>query len=274
MAPPLAPNMKISQLSGFTFSRLSLVVPALLFGLWGGVILRLKTSGLLSELQNPSFHPLSIGTGLACLILALCYPFLLNPRTPALKNRWGLLFVATLLLAAPVIIYLTLPPDHPTTGFLARKYAPASSNMNIYQLLGVDQNDLQKDLQSRKLNATNDQHIELDMLELNFIANNTGLKKLYDNTAITLSGQCLPADAKDDKKSFRLVQMIMFCCAADAKVLGITVSGESGTTQSGTWLDVSGILHFKATDGIPYLVMEAASPEDDAPPPDLPLPQK
>jgi hypothetical protein len=254
------------------FSRANLLLPALIFGLWGCVIFRLKTSGLLAELQSPVFHPFSIGTAVGCLLLAVAYPLMIDPKNRLTRANWPRLAASTLLLAAPVLIFTTLPKGNPTTGFLARRYSPASSNMNIYQLLGIDQKDLRQDLQFRKEHAANGQLLELDMLELNFIANNSGLRKLYEHAGVNLSGQWL-ADANGDKHSFRLVQMIMFCCAADAKVLGVRVDGEAAGTQNGAWLEVSGILHFTPS-GMPCLTMRQSHPKDDAPPPDPPLPQR
>ncbi|MDR0534272.1 MAG: hypothetical protein LBH01_10005 [Verrucomicrobiales bacterium] len=264
--------MNLSRINSRFFSRASLLFPALLLGLWGCVIFRLKTSGLLAELQSPTYHPFSIGTAAACLVLALCYPLVSDIKRQSGRSRWPRLILAILLLASPVIIFATLPQDSPTTGFLARRYSSTSSNMNIYQLLGIDQKDLLQDLQFRKQHAANGQSLELDMLELNFIANNSGLRKLYDQTPVNLSGQWL-ADANGNTQSFRLVQMIMFCCAADAKVLGVRVDGQPPGGQNGAWIDVFAVLRFNSS-GTPYLILQQSKPQDDAPPPDLPLPQR
>ena len=247
------------------------LLPALVLALWGGVILRLKSSGLIADLQNPFYHPLSMGAAGCCLLLALLYPLIFSVRPSVSSNRRLALMTVGLLLAAPVAIFMTLPKDNPTTGFLARRISSAANSGNLYRLLGVNERDFLNDLLSRK-QAANGERLELDLLAVNFIANHAGLKKLYRQSLVTLSGQYLHASS-NGKQSFRLVQMIMFCCAADAKVLGIGVDGEVDAMQDGTWLNIDGVLDFDA-DGTPYLVLQNARLEESAPPPDLPLQQK
>jgi hypothetical protein len=247
-------------MSAVIFSRVNLLLPALVFGLWGCVIFRLKTSGLLAELQSSVFHPFSIGMAICCLLLAVVYPLVIDPKSRPTRASWFRLAASALLLVAPVLVFVTLTEDGPITGFLTRRYSPASSSLNIYQLLGIDQGDLCKELHSRKELAASGQLVGLDMLELHFIASNSGLRRLYEHAEVRLSGQWLA----DGRHCFRLVQMIMFCCAADAKVLGVWVDGEVAGAQGGDWLEVSGILHFDSS-GVPCLDMRQSRPGGDAP---------
>ncbi|MDR1305492.1 MAG: hypothetical protein LBK76_09760 [Verrucomicrobiales bacterium] len=245
-------NMLNSRLNSWLFSRLTLLLPAVLFGLWGGVIFRLQTSGLLAELQNTTYHPFSISAAIVCWLLALSYPLLIEPTARPARCRWRSLTLAILPLAAPVALFVTLPRDHPTAGFLARRYAPATDGMNIYQLLGIDQSALRQDLRLRQAQA-NRHPVKLNLLELNLIVSAPDLRQVYDQAEVSLTGQWLAA-TDGSVKSFRLAQMIMFCCAADARVLGLDVTGEAIGARDGDRLEVTGILCFETT-GVPRLLL-------------------
>ena len=91
--------------------------------------------------------------------------------------------------------------------------------------------------------------IQLETIDLLFAASEPALREEFENQRVTLVGQFVPPRSNDG--SFDLVRMIMVCCAADARPLGIKVTATAPTgVDSMGWVRVTGVARFKEEGGI------------------------
>ena len=91
--------------------------------------------------------------------------------------------------------------------------------------------------------------IQLETIDLLFAAEEPGLRDEFDNQRVTIVGQYVPA--RDGGKNFELVRMMMVCCAADARPIGVTVeTGRAPEVPSMGWMRVTGTASFIEEGGL------------------------
>jgi|GEM_PF-1078822 len=242
-------------------SKIRFFLPPLILGAWGCVLLRMKLSGALLELQNPAYHPLTLGAVGLLLLTAIVYPFLFDASNsqPPLKLHKA---AAGLLLLLPVAAWLALPGKNANAGMLTRRETSLGSDLSLYRLLKVDPDELHDELLQRVQSAGTDSFINLDLLELNRITQCKDLQDAYQGHHVTLLGQWLPGETGGE---FKLVQVIMFCCAADARVVGTKVMGDAGHRAKGDWLEVDADLQFDEGSNAPRLRLLEARAQSGLP---------
>ncbi|MFQ3671768.1 MAG: hypothetical protein SNJ84_09965, partial [Verrucomicrobiia bacterium] len=103
------------------------LLPALILGIWGCLLIRLHVSGDLINLQATRFHPLTLIAAIACLLTALAAPLLFQPppRPTPLPRLLTLLGQALILLLPPAAYLLQGPTFATPTALLDRAWAAA-----------------------------------------------------------------------------------------------------------------------------------------------------
>ncbi len=91
--------------------------------------------------------------------------------------------------------------------------------------------------------------LEVNILDLLYLADDPETRRAYQGRKVKVTGQVAPAP--DDPGAFKLVRMVMICCAADARPAGVKVATPNAPSlKSMDWVDVEGALEFVEEMGI------------------------
>ena len=99
--------------------------------------------------------------------------------------------------------------------------------------------------------------IQLETIDLLFAAEEPGLLEEFDNQRVSVIGQYVPP--RDGRTNFDLVRMMMVCCAADARPIGVGVeTGQRHDLPRMGWIRVTGTARFVEEGGFrqPRLIAE------------------
>ena len=102
-----------------------------------------------------------------------------------------------------------------------------------------------------------DGSIQVETLDLLFAAQEPGLREEFENQRVSIIGQYVPPRGGGEG-GFDLVRMFMVCCAADARPLGIKVTGQPVAVPRMGWVRITGIARFEDKGGVlePSLELE------------------
>ncbi len=118
------------------------------------------------------------------------------------------------------------------------------------------------------LTRTPDGRIVAEVLDLLYAAQDTALRKDFENKAVVLTAQLMPDAANNASgKRFKAVRMFMTCCAADARPVATLVESDTppGVPEM-TWIKVTGTATFPIENGRRIAVLKAERVEKSAPP--------
>jgi uncharacterized repeat protein (TIGR03943 family) len=90
--------------------------------------------------------------------------------------------------------------------------------------------------------------IQVETLDLLFAAQEPGLREVFENQRVAIVGQYVPPRG-GQTGGFDLVRMFVVCCAADARPLGIKVTGEPVAVPRMGWVRITGVARFGAVGG-------------------------
>jgi uncharacterized repeat protein (TIGR03943 family) len=118
------------------------------------------------------------------------------------------------------------------------------------------------------LQRTADGTIIAEVLDLLYAAQDTTLRKDFENKKIELIGQLMPDTAENASgKRFKAVRMFMTCCAADARPIAALVEAETvPDLPDMTWIKVTGTSTFPIENGRRISVLKADKVEKTKPP--------
>lgn len=106
-----------------------------------------------------------------------------------------------------------------------------------------------------------DGSIQLETLDLLFAAQEPGLREEFENQRVSIIGQYVPPrDA--EAGGFDLVRMFVVCCAADARPLGIKVTGGPVAVPRMGWVRITGLARFEEKDGTNEPILELEKIEE------------
>lgn len=216
------------------------LLPALVLGIWGCLLVRLWVSGDLINLQSPRFHLLTLVAAGACLLTALLAPLFFQPPPQKLPLRCFLrLLGQSVVLLLPPLAYLIQGPTFSTpTALLDRAWIAANArhSSNLPRRSRPDSVAL-----AQRLAETDPaMPVPVSMVELLTIEADPALRVAFAKRSVELLGQFLP----DTPEQFRLVRLLMVCCAADARPLGLVVYGNAPDFEPGNWATTVGHLTF------------------------------
>jgi uncharacterized repeat protein (TIGR03943 family) len=229
------------------FVNLGFYLPAFALSAWGVTLLHTVFSGRLVTLLHPFFRPLVLVAGILLLILSVAHLcFFRPPPDPELSERGWKTTVFPIFSS----LFLTLPLLY------AAAYAPMGFSENALEARGLDSNlnlpaetddDAQRLLQAiEKLKPG--EAVRIDLPDLATAATVSKLVQVLEGRDVRVPGQFHSMGA-DQFKVFRL---LMFCCAADAVPLSVTVKGTAGPDlKDGNWVEVEGSVRFvKSKDSL------------------------
>lgn len=225
------------------------LIPVAVLGSWGVLLFHLRESGMLANMQNPAFQTGTLLCAGMLLALTLTYPFLFNipEKLPsATILRWC---GHSLLLALPWLAYALIPSAAQATGaLLDRNWNAASLNapMTMPKAGTADVETIRSWLKE----TAADSPIDATPLELIVLQNEPELRNDAQGRLFHCIGQYVPVDGKE----FRLVRLLMVCCAADARPVGIMINGQAPAgIKDGDWLMVEGNVDLGNGSGPPRI---------------------
>jgi len=250
--------------------------------LWGVLLTMFWASGRVDSYLHPQFHPLVALSGFLLIVLAGLWWWAsgkgeaschdcgchhehekgAGPRS-ALSAGTVLAFV---LLLVPVSAATIVSPSQFGEAAVMNRgmvtdisqlpaFAPPNAGLEDAPLLGdgeeiPDVADWPGDKEEgvEYFTRTTDGAIQVETLDLLFAASEPALREEFENQRVTLVGQYVPPRSGDG--NFDLVRMIMVCCAADARPLGVKVIAPApdGVDSMG-WVRVTGIARFEDRGG-------------------------
>ena len=260
-------------------SRRLLTVITLL--LWGLLLTKFWASGRVDSYLHPQFHPLVAMSGFLLLALAGLW-WWASGRGEASDHECGChhehgaeersalsagTILAFVLLLVPVSAATIVSPSQFGEAAVMNRglvtdisqlpsLAPPNSGLEDAPTLGADEEipdvaDWPEDKEEgvEYFTRAPDGAIQLETIDLLFAASEPALREEFENQRVTLVGQFVPPRSNDG--SFDLVRMIMVCCAADARPLGIKVTAPAPTgVDSMGWVRVTGVARFEEKGGI------------------------
>lgn len=256
--------------------------------LWGGTLLYFRISDRVASYLHPQFHPYVLAAGAGLLVLAVLWWWASGeadaqchdcgchhghddePRS-SLSAGAALAFLVLLLpLSAAAFIS---PGQFGEAAVMNRGIVTDISQLPSAELPGGSWDDAPAwDENIDDVDATWDDRqeegveyftrgpdgaIQVETLDLLFAAQEPGLREEFANQRVSIIGQYVPPQGGAEA-GFDLVRMFVVCCAADARPLGIRVTGEPVAVPRMGWVRITGIARFQDNGGLlePSLELE------------------
>jgi len=224
-----------------TFSMQAMLAP-LVLGIWGAVMLDVVATGKINTLLHPAFHPWVALTGGLLVIIAVALLFAPGALHPEPLRAW---LGRGVLLMVPLLVSLYAAPST----FSA--YTVLNRGVNASSPPVAQTNETVPPGSSTTAGKT-DQPLQTDIPGvMSFIE--TDQKRLeMDGKSVQLLGQYYPS--KDGE--YEIVRLYMYCCAADASPISLSVEGDLASEKQEDWIQVTGTVRFRQRLGQwePYLV--------------------
>ena len=256
--------------------------------LWGGTLLYFWVSGRVVAYLHPQFHPYVLAAGFGLLALAAlwwwasretdagcheCGCHHEGENEPRSRLSAGAAFAfAVLLLPVSAAAFIS-PSQFGEAMVMNRGIVTDISQLPSAEISGgnwddapawdasIDDADVTWDQSQEEgveyFTRGPDGSIQVETLDLLFAAQEPNLREEFENQRVSIIGQYVPPRGGAGS-GFDLVRMFMVCCAADARPLGIKVTGEPVAVPRMGWVRITGIARFEDNGGVlePSLELE------------------
>jgi uncharacterized repeat protein (TIGR03943 family) len=264
--------------------------------LWGTTMLYFWLSDRIASYLHPQFHPYVLMAGVGLLLLAplwwwasreteegchSCGCHHDHEDEPRSRLSAGALFAfAVLLLPVSAAAFIS-PSQFGEAAVMNRGIVTDISQLPSAEMPGGNWEDApQWDESVDSVDASwpegqeegveyftraPDGSIQVETLDLLFAAQEPGLREEFENQRVSIIGQYVPPRG-GAAGGFDLVRMFMVCCAADARPLGIKVTGEPVAVPRMGWVQITGIARFEDNGGVLEPSLELEKIEEVEPP--------
>ena len=256
--------------------------------LWGGTLFYFWSSGRIASYLHPQFHPYVLVAGTGLLVLAVLWWWASRESDAGCHDCGGhhghgdgprsrlsagaALAFLVLLLPLSAAAFIS-PSQFGEAMVMNRGIVTDISQLPSAGMPGGNWDDAPAwDEEIDDVDATWDQRqdegveyftrgpdgsIQVETLDVLFAAQEAGLREEFENQRVSIVGQYVPLRGGAGG-GFDLVRMFMVCCAADARPLGIKVTGEPVAVPRMGWVRITGIARFEDTGGVlePSLELE------------------
>ena len=256
--------------------------------LWGGTLLYFWISGRVVSYLHPQFHPYVLAAGLGLLLLAALWWWASREtdagcgacgchhdgeNEPRSRLSAGAAFAFVVLLLPVSAAAFISPSQFGEAMVMNRGMVTDISQLPSAGMPGGNWDDAPAwDEEVDEADATWDQtqeegveyftrgpdgSIQVETLDLLFAAQEPNLREEFENQRVSIIGQYVPPRGGAGG-GFDLVRMFMVCCAADARPLGIKVTGEPLAVPRMGWVRITGLARFEDNEGVlePSLELE------------------
>lgn len=258
-------------------------LPGATLAAWGGILLWFFFSGRVQALLHPMFRPYVLIAGIVMLLLACSFVLLPAAVDPCAEDEmagktfgrqaWGRVLTFVILLV-PICTAAAFSSD----GYglstvlnrgvvsdaqgLVNKTKPTPYVAPPLPSRDGSQAQAQEAAPSSPMDEiprSKDGNIIVQVVDLLYAAQDTGLRADLKNQNVELIGQLMPDNVSNTSgKRFKLVRMFMVCCAADARPVAVLVESESKPKgEEMSWIKAVGKVEFPVENGRPVAVLKA-----------------
>ncbi|MBJ7257924.1 MAG: TIGR03943 family protein [Chthoniobacterales bacterium] len=262
--------------------------------LWGALMLWFWGSGRIVSYLHPQFHPLVAATGAVLLLLAPAWWWATRAAEAGCAGcgchhehdagersamSVGAIFAFAVLLLPVSAAALVSPSQFGEAAVMNRgmvtrlSQLPAAAapddNFESAPVLGEDEEIPEvapwpagQEEGVEYFTRGPDGSIQLETVDLLFAAEEQAMREEFENQRVSVVGQYFPR-REGGSGGFDLVRMLMVCCAADARPVGIRVASPQapGVARMG-WIRVTGTARFVMVDGLLQPRLEAETIEE------------
>ncbi|MGA0093084.1 MAG: TIGR03943 family putative permease subunit [Chthoniobacterales bacterium] len=251
--------------------------------LWGGLMVWFWASGRIVSYLHPQFHVLVAGAGTVLLLLAPAWWWATREITagcgdcgchhgheaepPRGALGAGAVFAFVVLLLPVSAAMLVSPSQFGEAAVMNRgivssiSQLPAAGASVPGDLEGAPMLDEGEELPDvydwpeeeeegvEYYTRGPDGAIQLETIDLLFAAEEPGLRDEFDNQRVSIVGQYVPS--RGPGATFDLVRMMMVCCAADARPVGVEIeTAQPRDFPRMGWIRVTGPVRFVESGGL------------------------
>ncbi|MES2570377.1 MAG: TIGR03943 family protein [Verrucomicrobiota bacterium] len=276
-------------------------LPCATLATWSAILLYFYFSGRINSLLTPAFRPYVLVAGIVLALMAAV--FILTPADASccsaadcghslVRLPIGKLFTFAVLLL-PITVSATFSPDsfgkklienrgidtdgstlqpRKTTSFTPPELPlPTKEDTASLQPPPSAESDAGTDSKNASdyLQRTPEGFIMVEVLDLLYAAQDTELRKDFENKKVELVGQLMPDKTVNatGPKRFKAVRMFMTCCAADARPVATLVETDQlPDLPEMTWVKVIGTSTFPLENGRRVAVLKSERIEKASPP--------
>lgn len=211
---------------------LNYALPPMVLSAWGMVMLHTWMTGRTKMLLHPFFQPLIAIAGGLLLLLAFAHLCYYLPRPG--RFRW----VQWLVLLLPVLAAAVTAPKSFSDQMIAARGVQLTSN--ALSASSLDDATTQRLMQSIT-DADPTKPLPMDVLDLVTIAGSPVVAQKLEGRTLRMRGQYYGMSGSD----FKLLRLVMYCCAADATPVGVLTHGQPPDgIKNMDWLELEGPVHF------------------------------
>ena len=264
--------------------------------LWGGTLFYFWWSGRIASYLHPQFHPYVLVAGAGLLVLAVLWWWASRESDAGCHDCGGhhdhgdgprsrlsagaALAFLVLLLPLSAAAFIS-PGQFGEAMVMNRGIVTDISQLPSAGMPGGNWDDAPAwDEKIDAVDATWDQSqdegveyftrgpdgsIQVETLDLLFAAQEPGLRGEFENQRVSIVGQYVPPRGGSEG-GFDLVRMFVVCCAADARPLGIKVTGQPISVPRMGWVRITGIARFEDNGGVLEPSLELEKIEEVEPP--------
>lgn len=254
---------------------------------WATVLCYLSFSGRLSSYLHPTFQPLATACGIALGILAILVLF--SPREvmagagcePGAPRSTISTLAFAFVLVIPLLVTLAFSKgEFSASTVLNRGYVESLENV-VAPVVEPAAESVPRDetVVGAPLPGENgevdyglvEEMPPPEIIDLLYAAQLPEMRDGLEGEEFEFIGQYMPlTDGPSQGNRFRLVRMMVVCCAADAQPVAVTVeANQSPKFAEMSWIKVRGIPSFPMVDGQTRPLLKATSVEKTDPPEDV-----
>ena len=266
---------------------------------WGAILLYFFFSGRIASFLHPSFRPLVLASGAGMLLLAAGLAFCPSALdgccgeegcSHTLGRMSAGRVTAFLILLLPIFAATAVSTDRfgagtitnrgivsDASGLIAVVKNPGRVEMPLPSGAGGTPAVETQPAQPQQSAATAAEdyvprgksgNVLAQVTDLLYAAQDSSLRPVFQGKTIEMIGQLMPDNANNASGGrFKLVRMLMVCCAADARPVAVLVDAGGATKiPEMSWVRVTGKATFPTEGGRMIAVVRASSVEMTDPP--------
>ncbi len=244
--------------------QINFFAPAAVMSAWGTVMLYVVVSGKVAELLTPLFRGFVLGAGVLLIILSVMHLLMFQARGISSEiardgsketddfgsQVRGLL--RALFLTAPLLLCATFSPNALSFTTMENRGDGQTVSASPSIVAPQSRDQLMEEREKEVLNADPKQPVPIEVTDALALAAMPDKRTQFGDRAVRVIGQL--AVLPDGSKT--LYRLLMWCCAADAKPVGLTMEMPQDATpdiqmppanvENGTaWMEATGSLTYE-----------------------------
>jgi len=269
------------------FSRL---LPGVTLIAWGAILIHFYFSGRIAAFLHPMFRPFVLVSGMVMLLLAV--GLLFAPADSALccdeagcGHAFGRMTPARITTFLILLLPICAASAISTDGFSASAMANRGVTTDAGGLKPASKKTVQQIVEppmptkdgsqpaiaqtQQPASAASDEYLPkgksgnvlAQVTDLLYATQDSSLRGDFDGKKIEMIGQLMPDNANNSTGTrFKLVRMLMVCCAADARPIAVVVdAGQKPQIEDMSWVRVTGYATFPIEGGRTVAIVKADS---------------